>query len=25
LYGQGCSALPCCAGTQCISGKCSTF
>jgi hypothetical protein len=25
LYGQSCSALPCCTGTQCISGKCSTF
>jgi hypothetical protein len=25
LYGQSCSALPCCAGTQCISGRCSTF
>jgi hypothetical protein len=25
LYGQSCSALGCCAGTQCISGKCSTF
>ena len=25
LYGQSCSSLPCCTGTQCISGKCSTF
>ena len=25
LYGQSCSALPCCSGTSCISGKCSTF
>jgi hypothetical protein len=25
LYGQSCASLPCCAGTQCISGKCSTF
>jgi len=25
LYGQSCTSLPCCAGTQCISGKCSSF
>jgi hypothetical protein len=25
LYGQSCSSLPCCTGTQCIGGRCSTF
>jgi hypothetical protein len=25
LYGQSCTSLPCCTGTQCISGKCSSF
>jgi hypothetical protein len=25
LYGQSCSSLPCCTGTQCIGGICSTF
>jgi hypothetical protein len=25
LYGQSCTSLACCAGTQCIGGTCSTF
>ena len=25
LYGQSCASLPCCTGTTCISGTCSTF